>query len=73
MRTKTKKINKKKVVAFSSKFLKKTGFRDEVLGLVPDRNQALEATLAPLQVRPDPAAKPPKGAGKLDRILGDRE
>jgi serine/threonine-protein kinase len=56
--------------------LRKAGFRDEPLTLTPDRNQTLEATLAPLAPiggRPAATAKPAASAHKMDRILGDRD
>jgi serine/threonine-protein kinase len=50
--------------------LKKSGFRDETLGLTPDHNQSLDATLSPLSSR---TVKPAGSAGRMDRILGDRD
>ncbi len=54
--------------------LKKAGFRDESLRLVPDRNQSREVTLAPVSVRREPAAvKPASSAGRLDKLLEGRD
>ncbi|MEP7122704.1 MAG: serine/threonine-protein kinase [Byssovorax sp.] len=55
--------------------LKKAGFRDESLSLVPDRSQSREVALAPLPGRPEPAptAKPTSSAGRIDKLLEGRD
>jgi hypothetical protein len=54
--------------------LKKAGFKDESLSLVPDRNQSRDVTLAPLSARRDPAAvKPTSSAGRIDQLLQGRD
>jgi hypothetical protein len=55
--------------------LKKAGFRDESLSLVPDRSQSRDVTLAPLPGRqePAPAVKPISSAGRIDKLLQGRD
>jgi len=69
--------------------LRKPGFNDELVTLVPDHDQGLEATLTPLSAhgaaagpasRPAaprspaaPTAKAAAGDGKLERVLGGRD
>jgi serine/threonine-protein kinase len=55
--------------------LKKTGYQDESLELVPDRDQSLGASLSPLPARREGQPESPKAAGhkRMERILGARD
>jgi eukaryotic-like serine/threonine-protein kinase len=54
--------------------LKKPGFRDETVSLVPDRSQSREATLTPIAIPREPAAaKPKSSAGRIDKLLEGRD
>jgi serine/threonine-protein kinase len=63
--------------------LRKEGFADATVSLVPDHDQGIDATLAsnaPAKATASAAAAPagarqaaPAGAGKMDRILGGRD
>ncbi len=54
--------------------VKKAGFKDESVTIVPDRNQAREVTLAPASGRGEPVVvKPLPSAGRIDKLLEGRD
>jgi hypothetical protein len=53
--------------------LKKPGFKDKLLAIIPDHDQALEEALSPLETRTRPAGKPAASQDALEKVLGGRD